>query len=324
VVVKRYRDFNHYLREIFGERVQKIALDAGLTCPNRDGTISDEGCIYCDARGSGTGAMINRGLSIKEQIAEGREYLEKRYGAKKFIPYFQSFTNTYAPVSRLKGLYDQALEHPDMVGLSVATRPDCVSKDILALLHSYQKTHLVWIEYGLQSAHDITLSRINRGHDVACFEEGVRLAKEFGLKVCAHIILGLPGETREMMIQTSHFLGKTCVDGVKIHLLYVTKDTPLARLYEKGEYRCLERDAYVDLVVDVLECLPPDIVIQRLTGDPMGEYLIAPLWAKYKSETLERIKRRLEERDTWQGRLYGRLKAEGCGARLSLGRWNRR
>jgi radical SAM protein (TIGR01212 family) len=306
VVVKRYRDFNSYLREIFGERVQKIPLDAGLSCPNRDGTISDKGCIYCDARGSGTGAMINHGLSINEQIEKGREYLGRRYGAKKFIPYFQSFTNTYAPLLKLKELYDQALECPDMVGLSVSTRPDCVTHEILELLGSYQEDHLVWIEYGLQSAHDVTLSRINRGHNVACFEKSVHMAKEYGLNVCAHIILGLPGETRDMMLQTARFLGRLPVDGVKIHLLYIVKDAPLAMLYEKGEVQCLEKEAYVDLVVDVLECLPSEMVIQRLTGDAAEEELMAPLWAKHKFDTLERIRRRLEERDTWQGRLFRR------------------
>jgi radical SAM protein (TIGR01212 family) len=248
--------------------------------------------------------MINQGLSIIEQIEKGRKHLGRRYGAKKFIPYFQSFTNTYAPPYILKQFYKQALEPPDMVGLSVATRPDCVSRDVLELLGSYRGRHLVWIEYGLQSAHDVTLSRINRGHDAACFEESVHMAKEFGLNVCAHIILGLPGETREMMLQTARFLGRLPVDGVKIHLLYIVEDTPLAMLYEKGEYQCLEKEAYVDLVVDVLECLPSEMVIQRLTGDAAEEELMAPLWAKQKSETLERIRRRLEERDTWQGRLF--------------------
>ena len=302
--MKRYRDFNSYLREIFGERVQKISLDAGLNCPNRDGTISDKGCIYCDIRGSGTGAMIRRGLSIDAQIMESRRYLERRYGAKKFLPYFQSFTNTYAPLSQLKEFYDQALNHPDMVGLSVATRPDCVNKDVLRLLSSYQERHLVWVEYGLQSAHDITLSRINRGHDVACFKRSVHMAKEYGLNVCAHIILGLPGETRQMMLQTALFLGGLPIDGVKIHLLYIVKGTPLATLYEMGKYRCLERDEYVELVVDFLELLSPSIVIQRLTGDPIGVELMAPLWAKHKSENLKHIRERLEERDTWQGKLY--------------------
>jgi radical SAM protein (TIGR01212 family) len=302
--VKRYRDYNTYLREIFGERVQKISLDAGLNCPNRDGTTSDKGCIYCDSLGSGTGAMIKGGLSIDQQIVESRKRMERRYGAKKFIAYFQSFTNTYAPVPQLRELYDHALNYHDMVGLSVATRPDCVNKEILALLSSYQGKYLVWIEYGLQSSHDATLSRINRGHDVACFEHSVRMAKNFGLNVCAHIILGLPGETRDMALQTAMFLAGLPLDGVKIHLLYIVKETPLATLYEKGEYLCLERDEYAELVVDVLELLPPHMVIQRLTGDPIGVELVAPLWAKDKSKNLRLIREKLEERETWQGRLW--------------------
>jgi len=302
--LKRYRDYNTYLREIFGERVQKISLDAGLGCPNRDGTISEAGCIFCDSRGSGTGAMINHGLSIDEQVKRGCRSAERRYGAKKFIAYFQSFTNTYAPVPTLKGLYDQALEHPGMVGLSVGTRPDCVNEEVLRFLSSYQRNYLVWIEYGLQSTHDSTLSGINRGHDAACFEKSTTMADDFGLNVCAHIILGLPGETREMMIETALFLAERPIKGVKIHLLYVVKDTPLAVLYERGAYRCLEREEYIELVADFLELLPPAMVIQRLTGDPIKTELVAPLWAKDKMENLNLIKQRLEERDTWQGKKH--------------------
>ena len=302
--MKRYRDYNSYLREIFGERVQKISLDAGLNCPNRDGTLSDKGCIFCDSRGSGTGAMINHGLSIGEQIIEGRKFAEKRYKAKKFIAYFQSFTNTYAPLSRLKELYDQALNHPGTVGLSVATRPDCVDHEVLRLLSSYQKDFLVWIEYGLQSAHDITLSRINRGHDAACFERSVLMADNYRLNVCAHIILGLPEETRQMMLETSRFLAGLPIKGVKIHLLYVVKKTPLAALYEKGGYRCLDRGEYIELVVDFLELLPSNVVIHRLTGDPVGSELVAPLWAGNKAGNLNLIRERLVERDTWQGKKY--------------------
>ncbi|MDP6178569.1 MAG: TIGR01212 family radical SAM protein [Desulfatiglandales bacterium] len=309
--MKRYRDFNSYLRKIFGDRVQKISLDAGLNCPNRDGTISDRGCIFCNRRGSGTGDMINYGLSIDNQILEGCKFMEKRYKANKFIAYFQSFTNTYAPLHRLKELYDQALNHPGMVGLSVATRPDCVNWDVLRLLRSYQKKYLVWIEYGLQSANDNTLSRINRGHDVACFEKSVQMANDYGLNVCAHIILGLPGETREMMLQTVLFLAGLPIKGVKVHLLYIEKKTPLALLYEKGEYRCLERDEYIELVVDVLELLPPTMVIQRLTGDPpLRAELVAPLWAEYKSGNLKLIRKRLEERNTWQGREFKKSTVE--------------
>jgi len=304
IPLKRYRDFNSYLKDIYGERVQKISLDAGLNCPNRDGTISHDGCIFCDSRGSGTGALISQGLSIDEQINDARKFIRKRYKATKFIAYFQSFTNTYAPVSRLKSLYDQALAHDDIVGLSVATRPDCVDADVLDLLSSYQKTHLVWIEYGLQSAHDKTLKRINRGHNVASFQRSVLMANERGLNICVHIILGLPGEDRNMMLQTARFLSNLPVQGVKIHLLYVVKGTRLAGLYKKGDFRCLEQEEYVNLVIDFLEFLPAHMVIQRLTGDPLKSELVAPSWAKEKSESLRLIQNTFERRNTWQGRLH--------------------
>ena len=206
--MKKYRDYNSYLKEIFGERVQKISLDAGFNCPNRDGTISDNGCVFCDSRGSGSGAMINQGFSIDHQIIEGQKYYKDRYKARKFIAYFQSFTNTYAPVSRLKDLYTQALDHRGMVGHSVGTRPDCVDPEVMKLFSSFQKDYLVWIEYGLQSAHDTTLSIINRGHDVACFEKSVLMASNYGINICAHVILGLPGETHEMMMDTARFIIK--------------------------------------------------------------------------------------------------------------------
>ncbi|MBK5099699.1 MAG: TIGR01212 family radical SAM protein [Desulfobacteraceae bacterium] len=304
--MKRYRDFNSYLREIFGERVQKISLDAGLGCPNRDGTISRKGCIFCDRLGSGTGALIDRGLSIDEQITQARTYIQRRYNAKKFIAYFQSFTNTYAPLALLKALYESALAHQDIVGLSVGTRPDCVTRDILTLLSSYKKDYLVWIEYGLQSAHDVSLRQINRGHDVACFERSVHMASECGLNICAHVILGLPGEDKEMMLQTAFFLSRLPVHGVKIHLLYVVKGTPLAGLYEKGGFHCLEREEYVELVVDFLELLPPNMIIQRVTGDPIHSELVAPSWAKEKSTNLSLIQETFERRNTWQGRLFGK------------------
>jgi radical SAM protein (TIGR01212 family) len=307
--LNRYRDFNTYLRELFGERVQKISLDAGLGCPNRDGTISHKGCIFCDDRGSGTGAMIYRHISIDDQITEAKEYLQKRYGAKKFIAYFQSFSNTYGPLSKLRELYDQALAHENIVGLSVATRPDCVDSDVLDLLQSYGNDYLVWIEYGLQSAHDSTLQKINRGHDIAAFEKGVFLAHKRGINICAHIILGLPGEDRRMMLETARFLGNLPLQGVKIHLLYVNKGTSLASLYQKGEFRCLERPEYVELVVDVLELLPPEMIVQRLTGDPVHSELMAPDWAKEKSINIRLIREALERRDTWQGRRYGKSSA---------------
>jgi len=302
--LNRYRDLNSYLREIFGERVHKIALDAGLGCPNRDGTISSHGCTFCNWLGSGTGQLIKNGFSIDQQIYQAREFIRKRYHARKFIAYFQSFSNTYAPLHKLKDIYAQALAHDDMVGLSVATRPDCVNSDVLDLISSYKQDYLVWIEYGLQSAHNITLMRINRGHDVACFEKSVIMADKFGLNICVHVILGLPGEDCKMMLQTARFLSTLPIHGIKIHLLYVVKNTPLATSFQKGEIRCLEREEYVDLVVRFLEILPPEIIIHRLTGDPTKSDLIAPLWANEKSANLKLIRETLKKRHTWQGKYY--------------------
>jgi radical SAM protein (TIGR01212 family) len=298
----RYRSYNSYLREIFGERVQKIPLDAGFTCPNRDGTISRGGCIYCDSRGSGSGASTQRGESLEEQILRGMNWAGKKYRASKFIAYFQSFTNTYAPIAQLRDLYDRALKHEGMVGLSVGTRPDCLDEEILGLLAAYQEKVLVWLELGLQSAHDATLLKINRGHDVACFDRAVAGARDKGLNVCAHVILGLPGETRKMMMDTARHLGDLAVEGVKIHALYVVKGTLLAGIHEQGGYRCLERKEYADLLLDFLERLPPSMVIQRLTGDPVPAELLAPLWVREKTETLNLIAKRFEERDSWQGK----------------------
>jgi radical SAM protein (TIGR01212 family) len=298
----RYRSYNSYLRDLFGERVQKIPLDAGFTCPNRDGTVSAGGCIYCDRRGSGSGASSERGESLDAQIVRGVNWAKKKYGAAKFIAYFQSFTNTYGPVARLRELYGGALKIEGIVGLSVGTRPDCVDDAVLDLLSAYRENYLVWLELGLQSAHDSTLLHINRGHDVACFDRAVAQAHAKGLNVCAHVILGLPEETPEMMVQTARHLTGLAVEGVKIHALYVVAGTPLAEIHARGGYQCLEQEEYVDLVLDFLERLPPNVVIQRLTGDPMPEELVAPLWMREKTKTLNLVKKRFEERDTWQGK----------------------
>ncbi len=300
----RYYDLNSYLRSIFGCRVQKISLDAGLTCPNRDGSIATDGCIYCNSRGSGTGAL-QKGLSITEQILKGKESLKRRYKAKKFIAYFQSFSNTYGPYEKLKGLYKEALAIDDIVGLSVGTRPDCVDESILTLLEGYTKDYLVWIEYGIQSIHDRTLTLINRGHDVRCFKRAVKATRTRGIKICTHVILGLPFEDRRDMLATAEAVAAMGIDGIKIHLLYVIKGTGMEKLYQEGTYRCLEQDEYANLVCDFLELLPPDMVIQRLTGDPHPDELVAPEWSLRKNETLSLIKKILADRDSWQGKRSG-------------------
>jgi radical SAM protein (TIGR01212 family) len=207
IMDKRYNDLNTYLRSLFGCRVQKISIDAGLSCPNRDGRVATGGCIYCNARGSGTGAHA-RGLTITDQLSQGKKFLAGRYKAKKFLAYFQSFSNTYAAVEELKPLYDEALAVEDVVGLSIGTRPDCVDESVLELLQDYAGHHLVWIEYGLQSARDKTLELINRGHDVKCFEDAVRITAGRGIKICAHVILGLPGETRSDMLHTARTISE--------------------------------------------------------------------------------------------------------------------
>ncbi len=305
MVENRYNDFSSYLRQHFGCRVQKISIDAGLTCPNRDGTLATGGCIYCNARGSGTGAHA-RGLSITAQLHAGKLAMARRYQARKFIAYFQSFSNTYAPLERLKSLYDEALAVTDVVGLAIGTRPDCVSEPVLDLLQDYARRRLVWMEYGLQSARDATLAFINRGHDAACFLKAVRATRGRGIKICAHVILGLPHETRDDVLFTIRTLADAGIDGVKLHLLYVVKGTRLAALHHAGAYRCLGRREYVELVVDALERLPAEVVIQRLTGDPHPEELIAPTWCLDKSGTIKEIRAALELRDTRQGKLWSR------------------
>ena len=297
----RYYDLNTYFQRHFGVRVHKLTVDAGMTCPNRDGTVGRGGCIYCNARGSGTGAHA-RGLSITQQLESSKAAVARRFKAKKFLVYFQSFSNTYAPVEKLKSLYDEALNVPDVVGLSIGTRPDCVDADKLALLETYARRHLVWVEYGLQSAHEQTLKRINRGHDAAAFQRAVQATAGRGISICAHVILGLPGETRDHMRATADFIAGLPLDGVKLHLLYVVRGTALEALYRSGRYRCLERAEYADRVCDTLERLPARMVIQRLTGDPHPGELVAPRWALHKSETRKMIKMRLEERDVRQGK----------------------
>ncbi len=301
---QRYNDFNTYLNGIFGCRVQKITIDAGFSCPNRDGTLSFGGCIYCNERGSGTGAHI-KGLTVADQIAAAKPALLKRYKAKKFIAYFQSFTNTYGPFDTLKHRYEEALNAKDVVGLSIGTRPDCISESVLDLLQEYAENYLVWIEYGLQSVHDSTLALINRGHDFNCFKSAVTATQNRGINICAHVILGLPNEKREHMLQTARTVADMGIDGIKLHLLYVVKGTILEKLYRANNYRCLEQHEYIDIVCDFLERIPKKMVIHRLTGDPHPNELVAPAWSLKKTETIALIRKTLETRDTWQGKYVG-------------------
>ena len=307
-----YRDLNSYLKERFGARVQKVTLDAGLTCPNRDGRVGVGGCLYCNDRGSGTGAW-GRGLGLRQQLEEGLDRLARRYGASRFIAYFQSFSNTYAPVEVLRELYHEALSNPQVVGLSIGTRPDCLSPEILDLLADLARDRLLWLELGLQSAHDDTLRLINRGHDAACFARAVRAAADRRLEVVAHVILGLPGEGLQEMAATARYLSSLPVQGVKIHLLYVVRGSALEGLYRQGGYRPLEEGEYVRLVADFLELLPPHLVIHRLTGDPHPEELVAPAWCRDKSRVLAGIREELARRGSRQGSAWEDLPIDHPG-----------
>lgn len=299
---KRFRDFNLYLRSIYGCRVQKITVDANLTCPNRDGTKGIGGCIYCNKRGSGTGA--GKDIGIYEQIIRSKVALKKRYNAKKFLVYFQSYSNTYAPLETLKKMYHEALSVEDVVGLCIGTRPDCVSDDVLDYLASLKEKYLIWMEYGLQSAHDSTLKLINRGHGVEEFVDCVERTRKRGLNICVHVIIGLPGEDKEKMLYTARFLSHLDIQGVKIHLLYIIKDTPLETMYNQGKYRPLTREEYSDITANFIAHLPPNVVIQRITGDPHREELVAPMWALEKQKNINAILDFMKRYDLYQGKFF--------------------
>jgi radical SAM protein (TIGR01212 family) len=299
MTVKRYNPFSDELKRVFGCRVHRISVDAGFTCPNRDGTVGSYGCLFCSDRGSGSFG-IARGERIAEQLELGKEVMVRKYKAKQFLAYFQPYSNTYAPAERLRTLYDAALAVPDVVGLIVGTRPDCLPEEVLDLLEEYHRRTYFWLELGLQSPHDRSLAAVNRGHDSAAFIAAAREVKRRGIRLSVHIILGLPGESREEMLAGAALLNGIGVDAVKIHLLHVNRGTPLAERFEQGAIRLLEKDEYVGLVCDYLERLDPAIFIQRLTGDG-GRDLIAPLWSAAKFEVLNAIDDELERRDSRQG-----------------------
>ena len=301
-----YYKFNQYLKEKFGERIQKVTLDAGLSCPNRDGTKGWGGCIYCDRYGSGTGAK-DKYPDLQSQALAGMEKLSKRYKARKFIAYFQSFSNTYAPVETLRSIYNEVVNLPNIVGLSIGTRADCITKEVLELISSYTPRLMVWLELGLQTIHEKTLRLINRGHTYEEFLEGYRLARCYPLLICFHVIIGLPGEGRDEVIATAKEVAKLKPDGLKIHSLYINKGTALEKIFREGKYTPITQREFVELVCDFLELIPPDLVIQRLTGDPRPEELVAPEWTLRKQETLNLIQKELEMRKSYQGRKYEKL-----------------
>lgn len=296
---KRYNQFSAYLKNKFGAKVYKITIDAGFSCPNRDGKISTGGCIFCDEGGSFSQAHSNL-LSIQEQVNTGAKTLHDRFKAEKFMSYFQAYTNTYRPVNELEKIYKSALNHPDIVGLSIGTRPDCVENDKLDLISDISKDYYTWIEYGLQSVHDKTLLKINRGHNFDCFLDAYERTKERGINVCTHVIFGL-WESRDEILQTAEKLAELKVDGVKIHMLCALKDTKLATLYENKEIDFMSEEEYVQLVCDFLEILPPETTIHRLAGNGLKKNLIAPRWLGAKLDCLNKIDREFVNRNSYQG-----------------------
>ena len=301
---KRYRTFNSYLREIFGCRVHKVSLDAGFTCPNRDGTCGTGGCIYCD--NDGFSYNTARGPApLAEQLEAGLHHMRRRFGAEKFIAYFQAFSSTYAPPDRLKETYDIIRRYPEIVGLFVSTRPDCLDEAALALLASYREQYLTWLELGLQSASDSTLKRINRGHSVADFREAVSRAADHGLPVCAHVILGLPGESEKEMLATAGLLAGLKVQGVKIHLLHILTGTLLAKQFAEQPFHLLGPEEYAGLAADFLERLPPGVVVQRVAVDVPRDRLVGPVWCADKRAAVAAVDRELERRGSCQGALFG-------------------
>jgi radical SAM protein (TIGR01212 family) len=300
----RYRRFSDFLTQKFRCKVYKISLDAGMSCPNRDGTLSRHGCIFCDP-GGGSGRQAEKSpLPISEQIHRGMEDLKKKYKAEKFIAYFQTFTNTYGPVEKLRHIYDQALIHEDIIGLSIATRPDCISPEALDLISTYTEKYHVWIELGIQSMRPESLVHIERGHGVPETITAIQAVKKRNIPICAHLILGLPGENLQDMTATAQKVSDLGVDAVKLHMLYITSNSRLAPEYHAGRIPLLSKEEYIAAAVRVLEILAPDIVIQRMVSEAHADILIAPEWLKNKLEIVRLIEEELEKRDTWQGKNY--------------------
>jgi len=298
---KRYYDLKSYWRNLFGCTVHKLQIDAGFTCPNRDGHLTSGGCIYCDGRGS---KLRQLGLlpTVTDQILAGKQYYKP--SASKFVAYFQTFTNTYAPVEQLKALYDEALSQEDIIGLSIGTRPDCLGPDVIGLLNDYAINHHIWVELGLQSAHDRTLKFINRGHNFQQFLDAVNNLAGHGLNICVHIIIGLPGESDEDVLNTAKTLACLPIQGIKIHSLLALEGTMMGEMYKKGSIPMITREKYVALTADVLEVLPPEMVVQRLTADGYRDIFLAPAWAVNKLDVLNSIDKELKRRDSYQGRYY--------------------
>lgn len=305
---KPYYSLDHYLKETFGKKVYKLALDGGMTCPNRDGTLGSGGCIFCSAGGSGDFAA-KRDISIRTQVDAAKARVAKKMPAAAdgpYIAYFQSYTSTYAPLPYLKELFTEAISLPEICALSIGTRPDCLPDETVALLSDLNKEKPVWVELGLQTMHEKTAELIRRGYPLSVFEDSLRRLKNAGLTVIVHVILGLPGETREDILQTIRYLADLKIDGIKLQLLHVLKGTDLDTLYQSGAFSVMDLDEYLTLVGDCLKLLPPDIVIHRLSGDGPKSLLTAPLWSGNKRLVLNSMAKYLKENHIYQGMCAGR------------------
>ena len=300
---KRYHSLDYEMKARYGHKIYKIALDGGFTCPNRDGLIDTRGCIFCSASGSGDFAG-SPALSVTEQLAEGKARLRRKRPVRSYIAYFQAYTNTYAPVEYLERIFLEAISDPEVVALSIATRPDCLGDEVLALLHRLNQIKPVWVELGLQTIHEDTARFIRRGYPLSCFAAAVTQLRAIGIEVIVHVILGLPGEDRDAMLQTCNYLNTCDIQGIKLQLLHILKHTDLATYYTETGFPVMTQEAYITLLIDCMEQLSPKIVIHRLTGDGPGALLIAPLWSQSKRAVLNSLHAELKRRGTWQGRLF--------------------
>lgn len=298
---KRYYSFDYYLKETFGEKVYRLSLNGGMTCPNRDGTLGTGGCIFCSLGGSGDFASAPA-LSVTDQIAQAKARIASKTNCKKYIAYFQAYTNTYAPAGYLRRIFTEALNHPDVAALSIATRCDCLPPEVLDLLEELNHSKPVWIELGLQTVHETTLQDINSGFTLLQYDNAVSALYDRGIDVITHLIFGLPGETTDMMRTSVAHAAALPIKGIKLQLLHVLKGTALAKRYEKEPFPLFSLDAYCDFITEIIGMLPPEMVIHRLTGDGPKSLLAAPIWSADKKRVLNAIQKRLRETDIWQGK----------------------
>ena len=299
----RYYPYGYYLKNRFGERVQKVSIDAGFTCPNVDGTVAIGGCVFCDNRSFSPSRRVRRD-KIQAQIDDGIRRLKIRYKVKKFMAYFQPATNTYAPVDELRPLFEQAISHPEVVALAIGTRPDCVPDDVLDLLDEIGEKTYLSVEYGMQTVHDRSLDWMNRGHHHDAFVDAMERSQNRNFETCAHVMLGLPGESDEDMLESAHEIVRLNLDSVKIHNLYCVKKTPMEEQVKNGEVKLMSRDHYIDVLVRCLEILPPHMIVERISGEAPPDYFVGPSWCLDKPDVLRALQQQLDSRDTWQGKKH--------------------